>query len=143
MVRQVTRRCPAVQLPRDAPDRQCDSALHRVLTDGRSTILDFGTAQRTITAALWMALVLRDRHCRHPGCRRAPKYCEAHHVIPFPNGPTCLANLVLKCSRHHHIGHRPKWKERLDPDGTLTITSPDGRTWVTHPPGVTQPPLAA
>src|SRR5207248_11276817 len=34
----------------------CDSALHRVLTDGRSTILYFGTAQRTINAALWMPL---------------------------------------------------------------------------------------
>ena len=77
-----------------------------------------------------------------PGCTAAAT--QIHHIRHWANGGgTCLANLVLKCSRHHHIGHRPKWKERLDPDGTLTITAPDGRTWVTHPPGVTQPPLAA
>src|SRR5262245_31412049 len=44
----------------------CDAALHRVLVHGRSTILDYGTATRTIPAPLYNALVLRDRHCRFP-----------------------------------------------------------------------------
>jgi hypothetical protein len=48
----------------------CDSALHRVLTAGRSTILDYGTATRMIPAPLFNALVIRDRHCRFPGCDR-------------------------------------------------------------------------
>jgi 5-methylcytosine-specific restriction protein A len=50
----------------------CDSELHRILTSGRSRVLDYGSAVRTISQALWAALVVRDRHCRHPGCDRPP-----------------------------------------------------------------------
>jgi hypothetical protein len=115
----------------------CDANVHRVVREGRSSILDYGTATRTVPANLWAALVLRDRHCRHPGCDRPSVWCEAHHVVPVTeNGPTCLANLVLKCSRHHHVGHLPGWAEKLKPDGTLVLTDPGGRTWQTHPPGV-------
>jgi hypothetical protein len=45
----------------------CDAALHRVLTRGRSAILDYGTATRTIPAPLYNALVVRDQRCRFPG----------------------------------------------------------------------------
>ncbi|MDP9069775.1 MAG: HNH endonuclease [Actinomycetota bacterium] len=115
----------------------CDAAIHRVVVEGRSSILDYGTATRSVPANLWSALVLRDRHCRHPGCDRPSAWCEAHHVIPvLEDGPTCLANLVLKCSRHHHIAHLPGWAEKLKPDATLVLTDPTGRTWETHPPGV-------
>ncbi len=115
----------------------CDSVFHRLITKGRSVILDFGVATRVVSDGLFSALVLRDRHCRHPGCDRPAKWCEAHHVIPVSEGgPTDLANLVLKCSRHHHIGHKPGWSEKMEPDGSLRITDPSGRTFVTYPPGV-------
>jgi len=121
----------------------CDSEVNRVITKGRSAILDFGVATRVVSETLFAALVLRDRHCRHPGCDRPPKWCEAHHVIPvLQNGPTTLWNLVLKCSRHHHLGHKPGWSEKLEPDGTLQITDPSGRAFITHPPGVRSAPLA-
>lgn len=115
----------------------CDSAVHRVVTDGRSSILDYGTSTRTVPANLWAALVLRDRHCRHDGCDRPSRWCEAHHVTPvLEGGATSLDNLVLKCSRHHHVGHLPGWHEKLRPDGTLVTTNPAGRTRTTRPPGV-------
>ena len=114
----------------------CDAAVHRVVTDGRSTILDYGTSTRTIPAPLWSALVLRDRHCRFEGCDRPSQWCEAHHVVAWQDGgTTSLDNLVLKCSRHHHLGHQPGWSEKLEPDGTLVITDPRGRTRTTRPPG--------
>jgi hypothetical protein len=121
----------------------CDSSVHRVVTDGGSTILDYGRATRDISTALFVALALRDGHCRHPGCDRKPMWCEAHHVIPWEiGGLTNLANLVLKCSRHHHLGHRPGWSEKLKPDGTLVLTAPDGREWETRPAGtLVQPEL--
>ena len=28
------------------------------------------------------------------------------------------------------------WSEKLEADGTLHVTAPDGRTWTTTPPGV-------
>ena len=121
----------------------CDAGITRVVTQGRSKILDLGTTTYLVTATLFAALVLRDRHCRHPGCDRPPQWCHAHHVTPFPHGPTALHNLVLKCSRHHRLGHRPGWTEHLEPDGTLHLTAPDGRTWTTTPPGVLARPLAA
>jgi hypothetical protein len=114
----------------------CDAGVTRVVTDGRSVILDYGKTVYPFSDSQFQALVLRDQHCRHPGCDRPPEWCEAHHVRPWPLGPTALTNAVLKCSRHHHLGHQPGWTERLEPDGTYHLTAPDGRTWTTTPPGI-------
>jgi hypothetical protein len=114
----------------------CDAGINRVVTDGRSVILDYGTTVYPFSDAQFQALILRDQHCRHAGCDRPPEWCEAHHVRPWPLGPTSLSNAVLKCSRHHHLGHRPGWTETLEPDGTYHLTAPDGRTWTTTPPGI-------
>jgi hypothetical protein len=120
----------------------CDANVHRVVTKGASTVIDYGTATRVVGNNLWNALVLRDRRCRFEGCERSYRFCEAHHVVPvMKGGPTRLDNLVLKCSRHHHIGHLPGWHERLRPDGTLVTTDPQGRTRETRPPGVVPTPL--
>jgi hypothetical protein len=125
------------KLDRPTTDRLlCDTAMHRVLTHGRSTILDYGTATRTIPAPLYNALVIRDRHCRFPGCDRPETWCEGHHVQPWQaGGPTQLANLVLLCSRHHHLLHTPGWRAKLLPDNTLETTNPTGHTRTSHPPG--------
>ena len=114
----------------------CDANVHRVVTKGRSAILDYGRATRVVSRDLWNALVLRDRHCRVDGCERPSRFCEAHHVVPVSEGgPTELGNLVLKCSRHHHMGHVPGHHEKLLPDGTLVTTDPQGRTRTTRPAG--------
>jgi hypothetical protein len=49
-------------------------------------------------------------------------------------GPTCPENLVLQCSRHHHLLHSPGWDAKLLPDATLVVTTPDGRTLESRPP---------
>ncbi|MDP1804464.1 MAG: DUF222 domain-containing protein, partial [Acidimicrobiales bacterium] len=96
----------------------CDSAVHRVVMSGRSAILDYGSATRTIPAPLWNALVIRDEHCRFPGCDRPSVWCEGHHVVwVTQGGPTEMANLVLLCSRHHQVLHQPGWHAKLRPDG--------------------------
>ncbi len=124
------------RLDRTSTDRLlCDTAVHRVLTSGRSAILDYGTTTRTIPAPLYNALVVRDRHCRFPGCDRPAAWCEGHHIHPWhTGGPTQLANLVLLCSRHHHLLHRPRWHTKLLPDTTLEITDPTGHVRTSHPP---------
>ncbi len=122
----------------DGPSLQallCDSALHRLLIAGRSAVLDYGTATRTIPATLWNALVLRDEHCRFPGCDRQASWCEGHHVVTrAEGGPTCLSNLVLLCARHHHRLHQPGWQAKLRPDATFEVTDVNGRYWATAPP---------
>jgi hypothetical protein len=130
------------RLDRPSTDRLlCDAALHRVLSHGRSAILDYGTATRTIPTPLFNALVLRDRHCRFPGCDRPANWCEGHHIQPWQaGGPTQLANLVLLCTRHHHLLHRPRWHTKLLPDATLEVTDPTGRVRTTIPPDPSRAP---
>jgi len=119
----------------------CDCQLHRLVRSGRSEVLDYGRSTRTISPSLWNALVLRDEHCRFPGCDRPAHWGEGHHVKWFSEGGvTALANLVVLCSRHHHRLHLPGWKAKLAPDGSFEVTDPAGRTRVTRPPGA-DPPL--
>jgi 5-methylcytosine-specific restriction endonuclease McrA len=85
----------------------CDCDISRVITIGKSEVLDVGRATRTISAALWKALVVRDQHCQHPGCDRIPSYCQAHHVEHWARGGrTRLENLQLLCWQHHRDQHR-------------------------------------
>jgi hypothetical protein len=128
------------RLNRASTDRLlCDAALHRVVTSGRSAILDYGTTTRTIPTPLFNALVIRDRHCRFPGCDRPTPWCEGHHVQPWQaGGPTQLANLALLCTRHHHLLHSTGWHAKLLPDNTLEVTGPTGHLRTSHPP----PPAA-
>jgi Domain of unknown function (DUF222) len=88
------------RLDRTSTDRLlCDAALHRVLSHGRSAILDYGTATRTIPAPLYNTLTIRDHHCRFPGCDRPTTWCEGHHIQPWQaGGPTNLANPSLRYS---------------------------------------------
>jgi len=84
----------------------CDSDVTRVITAGRSEILDVGRATRTVSASQWKALVVRDRHCRAPGCTQPSDRCEAHHIVHWSvGGPTDLDNLQLLCRHHHRHRH--------------------------------------
>jgi hypothetical protein len=40
-----------------------------------------------------------------------------------------VANLVPLCAYHHSAAHRIGWKRTRDPDGTITWSSPTGRTF--------------
>ncbi|MEQ1788321.1 MAG: DUF222 domain-containing protein, partial [Acidimicrobiales bacterium] len=72
----------------------CDANIHRVITDGASSILDYGRSTRTIPPAVYTSLVLRDLGCRFPGCDRPSEWCEGHHIWHWEDGgPTDLSNL--------------------------------------------------
>jgi len=121
----------------------CDAALHRVIIDGDSNILDYGRSTRTVTGALWHALQLRDRHCRFPNCDRPAYWCDAHHVHAWESGGhTNLTNLVLLCRRHHRLLHTQGWHHKLLPDATLEIVNPQGLPRTSEPPGLRKPMLA-
>ena len=113
----------------------CDASIHRVITDGLGSILDYGRSTRTIPPAVYTALVLRDWGCRFPGCDRPAEWCEGHHVWHWEDGgPTNMGNLVLLCCNHHHRVHLPGWHIKLRPDGTVEVTNPDGLTTTSDPP---------
>ena len=116
----------------------CDATIHRVITDGASSILDYGRGTRTIPPAVYTALVIRDWGCRFPGCDRPADWCEGHHIRHWEDGgPTRLPNLVLLCSRHHHVVHQRDWHLELRPDNTVIVTEPTGRRRRSDPPGST------
>src|SRR5207247_9367958 len=86
----------------------CDASVSRVLTLGASEPLDVGRRTAVVPAPMRRALIVRDAHCRFPGCDRPPPWCDAHHVRHWADGgPTALSNLVLMCRAHHRLVHRP------------------------------------
>jgi len=103
----------------------CDTTVSRIVTDPAGIPIDVGRARRNPPARLRRALVARDEGCRFPGCDRPPGWCDAHHIHHWTRGgPTDLPNLVLLCSHHHRLVHRPGWVLRLDGD-RLHIRGPD------------------
>ena len=118
----------------------CDADVHRVIMDRSSTVLDYGRRARIVPNGLRGALNVRDRHCRFSDCDRPPAWCEAHHIFDWElGGHTKPENLVLLCSRHHHILHLNGWKHCLHPDNTFEVLTPDGRAFHSRPPPTTVP----
>jgi hypothetical protein len=99
--------------------------------------LDVGAATDTIPVQIRRGVTRRDRHCRFPGCDAPAVRCHVHHLRPRTDGgETSLANCCLLCVFHHLIAvHRWGWQLTLNPDGTTTAVSPDGRrTFHSHAP---------
>jgi hypothetical protein len=94
----------------------CDAEIIPAVLGSRGEVLDVGRARRLVTPAIWVALVLRDRHCAFPSCTRPPVMCQAHHITPWATGGlTKLSNLVLLCGHHHRVVHHTPWEVRLSP----------------------------
>jgi len=94
-----------------------DANITRVVTRGRSELLDLGFTTRSVPPALAKAVIFRDRHCRFEHCSAPPWACDVHHRRPWAHGgPTSLDNLGLLCWFHHQHVHR-HGAERLNTDG--------------------------
>jgi hypothetical protein len=117
----------------------CDASIRRVVMAGRSEPLDVGRRTPVVHPGLRRAVIVRDRHCRFPGCDRPHTWCDAHHVVHWADGgPTALPNLVLLCRRHHRMVHRPGGFRLELSDGRPVFRRPDGSVLEER-----APPLAA
>jgi hypothetical protein len=112
--------------PTDISRLLCDARISRIVFGPDSIPLDVGRSIYRPSKALRRAVVVRDKHCRHPGCRRKARWSQVHHVNSFPDGETILENLVLLCDYHHHVIHKPGWSAAFD-GITYQGTTPDGR----------------
>jgi hypothetical protein len=105
----------------------CDASVRRVVLSGRSEPLDVGRKTSVVPPSMRRVVIVRDRHCRFPGCDRPHTWCDAHHVVHWADGgPTAAQNLVLLCRRHHRLIHE-RGGFRLELlDGRPVFRRPDG-----------------
>ena len=105
----------------------CDASIRRVVMAGRSEPLDVGRRTHVVPPAMRRAVVVRDRHCRFPGCDRPHTWSDAHHVRHWADGgETAVRNLLLLCRRHHRLIHRPGGFSLELLDGRPVFRRPDG-----------------
>jgi hypothetical protein len=124
--------------PATARRLACSAGILPVVLDGKGRPLDLGHTQRYASASQRLALMVRDGGCVFPGCDRPQWMCDAHHLDPYPSGPSNLANLALVCEAHHHTVHEGGWTLSATDDGGWLARSPAGVERV-RPPRRRQP----
>ena len=115
--RRVGTTADGTDLPPDVLRRlACDAEVIPAVLGTHGEVLDLGRLRRLVTTPVWTALVVRDRHCTFPACRRPPLMCHAHHLHHWADGGTTdLDNLALLCGHHHRTIHHTPWEIRLNP----------------------------
>ncbi len=92
--------------PREREWILCDASLSRIVVGPDDLPLSVGRASPTWPAAIRKAIVVRDRHCRWPGCELPAPWTDVHHVQHWEHGgETSVTNGVLLCRRHHTFLH--------------------------------------
>lgn len=109
----------------------CESAFVGAVYGADGAVLWQGREKRLATDEQWVALIERDGGCFC--CGADPSHCEAHHLTPWePIGTTDIDELLLVCTRTHHLvhdhGYRIEW---------------DGRKWALRAPGEGRAPPGA
>ncbi len=79
-------------------------------------------------------VVIRQRTCTFPGCRRNAAHCDLDHTVPFnQGGRTCECNLAPLCRRHHRAKQAGGWHLTQTAPGHVTWALPHGRTYRAGP----------
>ncbi|HZP28216.1 MAG TPA: DUF222 domain-containing protein, partial [Acidimicrobiia bacterium] len=114
----------------------CDASVVEIVEDDDGVPLRANRRMRRASAALRRAVHARDRGCRFPGCTET-RVVQRHHIHHYAHGgPTSLWNLIELCPFHHRVVHEGGWGIALAPDGTVTITKPDGTVFAAPPPAI-------
>jgi hypothetical protein len=109
----------------------CDTEVVGVIERG-GLPFDVGRKQRIVPDRLRLALHVRDRFCRFPGCGVPAHRTEAHHHEHWAlGGETNLDNLLLLCGFHHRRHHDGAYRIRKTVDG-YSFETDDGH--VIRPP---------
>jgi hypothetical protein len=110
---------------RTAQRLSCDATVQRVLVSAAGKPLDIGRRTRVIPEQIRTALVIRDGGCQFPFCSRPAGWTEGHHIRHWSQGgETSLDNLILLCSRHHHVVHAEEIPITMNSAGIPRINPP-------------------
>jgi hypothetical protein len=76
-----------------------------------------------------------------PNCGQRVGWADLDHVVPHGcGGATSCTNLCCLCRTDHRLKTFARgWTFRMEPDGTLHVTTPSGITRTTRPPGLRAP----
>ena len=114
----------------------------RALLDARTgALIESVTNAYRPPRAMKDFVATRDGTCRMWGCTRPAMACDTDHARPWPAGRTTPTNLGGLCRRHHRLKQRRRWVYQLDPDGTVSWTSPNGKRRMTYPQHAYWPPI--
>jgi len=123
-------------------DAEVTDLLVRFGLDGSREILGATHTRRHPTRRERAVLDQRDRGCVFPGCDAPPRWCHAHHTVPYEIGKrTRLDELVLLCPFHHRAVHNGFVLSR-SVTGQIRVARPDGTELSGAPPN-TPPDLVA
>jgi hypothetical protein len=79
-------------------------------------------------------IMVRQRTCSFPGCRRPASRCDQDHTVPYDRGGrTCECNLAPLCRRHHQAKQVRGWRLEQPAPGTLVWRLPHGRSYRVAP----------
>jgi hypothetical protein len=108
----------------------------------RLLVLESGTCRHVRQSAGYVPpprlrhlVMVRQRRCCFPGCRRPARQCDLDHTIPHDqDGRTCECNLATLCRRHHRAKQAPGWHLAQGTPGEMTWRLPSGREYQTTGP---------
>ena len=98
------------------------------MVDRPGTIEAHDEPQHNPTVGLVRFVQLRDPRCAGPGCSTTAQQCDLDHLIPHPTGRTTANNLGPVSRRCHNAKTYGGWTLTPHPDGSVTWTSPLGRS---------------
>jgi hypothetical protein len=102
-------------------------------TGDRQANLSIGRRSRSIPPAIRRALLLRDQGCRFPGCTHT-RFLHGHHIQHWlQGGETSVDNVLLLCTRHHHLVHEDGWTIERGEDGSWQFVAPSGEVLPAEP----------
>ena len=120
--------------------------IHRAGGDGRAlrAARCWPADARSFPRAQRRAVVIRDGHCRFPGCDRPPTWCDAHHIVHWADGgPTSLVQPDPALPAAPHDAARA-WRVPARAGGRPAGVQETGRVGARDPIAVERaPPLAS
>jgi len=119
-------------------DDETPAWLRRLYTDPTSgQLIAMESRRRLIPPGLRRIIDIRDEWCRTPWCG-APIRHGDHPEPVAAGGLTTEANAQGLCEACNLAKEAPGWRSRPDPDGgaghAVTITTPTGHAYTSHPP---------
>ncbi len=105
----------------------CDAGIVVMAEDANGTCVSVGRKTRTVSGALWRAVLKRDRTCRFPGCHNRI-YLHGHHATEWAQGgETSLANVLAICGYHHRFLHEYGYRVEMNAQQQPTFFDNHGR----------------